>query len=88
MTPPKVIYLQWYDEDTGEELDPIDDEVTWCVDRINDSDVVYVIQDERITKLIAALRAIMDTYGDDEGASPEKMFDIAEAALKEIKNAN
>ena len=45
-------------------------------------------RDERITKLAVTLRSIMDAYGDDEGASPEKMFDIAGAALKEMENAN
>ena len=33
---PDVIYLQWFDED-GEP----DGEVTWCEDRINDTDIEY-----------------------------------------------
>ena len=36
MRPPTVIYLQWLDDD-GEEAE----EVTWCVDRINDTDIEY-----------------------------------------------
>jgi len=43
-TPPKVIYLQIYDED-GKLLDVLQDEVTWCVDRINEKDLVYMLQD-------------------------------------------
>jgi len=38
MTVPKKIYLQILDED-GE----IPDEVTWCVDRIHDTDVEYIL---------------------------------------------
>lgn len=34
---PDKIYLQIKDED-----DEIPDEVTWCVDRIYDSDIVYL----------------------------------------------
>jgi hypothetical protein len=33
---PDVIYLQWYDDD-GEESE----DVTWCVDRINETDIEY-----------------------------------------------
>jgi hypothetical protein len=36
MTVPQTIYLQFFDED-GEE----NEEVTWCVDKINDTDVEY-----------------------------------------------
>ena len=40
---PEVIYLQWYGADqrdlAGEDGEP--DDVTWCQDRINDTDVVY-----------------------------------------------
>jgi hypothetical protein len=35
---PDVIYLQWFDED-GEK----DVEVTWCEDRINNTDLVYAL---------------------------------------------
>jgi hypothetical protein len=37
--PPKHIYLQWYDisSDTG---------ATWCIDRINDTDVRYILYSE------------------------------------------
>lgn len=45
MTPPKVIYLQWYDED-GNEVDPHGGDVTWCDDRINDTDVAYIRADD------------------------------------------
>jgi len=36
-TVPDVIYLQWYDED-GEYAE----NVTWCVDHINGTDIPYV----------------------------------------------
>ena len=44
MTPPKVIYLQWYDEN-GEDLNDLDERVTWSVNRINESDVPYLRDD-------------------------------------------
>jgi hypothetical protein len=40
--PPKKIYLQCFDEDG--ELDPVTDEITWCTERINPNDVVYVLE--------------------------------------------
>lgn len=33
---PEVIYLQWYDDD-GEEAE----DITWCVDRINATDIEF-----------------------------------------------
>lgn len=39
---PREIFLQWVDE-FGEEPNEIYEGVTWCVDRINDSDVRYAI---------------------------------------------
>lgn len=40
MASPEEIYLQWYDENGEEPQDG--SEVTWCQDRINDTDVRYV----------------------------------------------
>lgn len=37
---PEVIYLQWFDEDGKP-----DEEVTWCQDEINDSDIAYIRKD-------------------------------------------
>jgi hypothetical protein len=40
--PPKVIWLQWFDED-GE---PNEDEyILWCEDQMNETDIKYVIAD-------------------------------------------
>ena len=36
---PKQIYLQAYDSDSY-------DDNTWCVDRINDEDIEYILQSE------------------------------------------
>jgi len=54
--PPERIFLQWFavgDEPTTGEYDP--DVVTWCQDRVSDSDVEYVLA-ERVNALEAALR--------------------------------
>jgi hypothetical protein len=41
---PDVIYLQAYDEE-GNLLSELDDEMTWCQDKINDTDVEYIRKD-------------------------------------------
>ncbi len=56
MAPPKIIYLQYFDEDG--ELDPSADEITWCRDRINETDLVYVLQDSAINKVLQMIRQI------------------------------
>lgn len=50
MKPPDAIYLQWHGVDKSELMeselrDGPDDtrDVTWCSDKINDSDIRYVI---------------------------------------------
>jgi hypothetical protein len=46
--PPKVIYLQWYGEDYFDDnlsCDPDADDVTWCQDRINDTDLKYILDE-------------------------------------------
>ena len=49
MSAPDKIYLQWADEDY--------DEITWCVDQIDDTDVEY----SRITLAeLAALRRVAE----------------------------
>ncbi len=40
---PDKIYLQLYED--GELLDIKKDEITWCQDKINDTDVEYVRKD-------------------------------------------
>jgi len=39
---PRIIYLQCYDY-AGELLNLVRDNVTWCVDQINENDAVYVL---------------------------------------------
>jgi len=41
---PERIWLQWYGEGTPEEGGPpcIDEEITWCVDKIWDHDIEYI----------------------------------------------
>jgi len=58
MTPPKVIYLQWYDAENGEELNALEEQVTWCEDCINDTDVAYVLASR-----IAELESDLDKSG-------------------------
>ena len=55
---PSVIYLQILDED-GE----VPDEVTWCVDRIHDTDAKYVF----IRKARERIRAVLDEEGAAHG---------------------
>lgn len=39
---PSIIYLQCYDEG-GELLNLVSDDVTWCVDKINENDAIYAL---------------------------------------------
>jgi len=43
---PERIYLQCYDEYDGSLLDFTRDDVTWCVDKINDNDAVYALVEQ------------------------------------------
>lgn len=52
--PPKAIYLQVYGVDrhevTEDEYDARPEDVTWCEDKINDTDVRYVIDKRYLRK--------------------------------------
>ena len=39
---PKIIYLQWHTEDCDPDCD---EEVSWCIDKINDDDIEYIRRD-------------------------------------------
>ncbi len=45
MKPPRYIYLQCYDDD-GELLDIHNDDVTWCWERMNETDAEYILVDK------------------------------------------
>lgn len=62
---PDVIYLQWFSED-GEEAD----EVTWCVDRIYDTDTVYRIERSGPTPLAPDAEQ-QQALGDEETGAGE-----------------
>ena len=53
--PPEVIYLQCYDEYTGNLLDFVSDDVTWCRDQINDNDAVYILATPELADLLESL---------------------------------
>ena len=53
MSAPDKIYLQWADEESDEDYN----EITWCVDQIDDTDVEY----SRVTlEELAALRRVAE----------------------------
>jgi len=47
---PEKVWIQWYgDGDPTDPLDPMTDEdVTWCVDKINEHDVAYVTEESAV----------------------------------------
>lgn len=56
---PKIIYLQVYDDiGNPHDIDEDDGGVTWCADKINDSDVAYVRAGTRTKSLIEHLRVM------------------------------
>lgn len=65
MKPPERIYLQTGDDDPGFDGVSFDgtDEVSWCADRIFDSDIEYVIapREKRLRRWKAA-----DSKGDEQ----------------------
>lgn len=70
LKPPKKIYLQMLDED-GEEQD----EITWCEDEINDTDIAYVLESALTTaqeenkRYKDALEEMLKIF-DREGTAP------------------
>lgn len=48
--PPDEIYLQFYGEGQPEDSTPVNGEVTWCEDRVFDSDVRYVLAKAEATE--------------------------------------
>ena len=67
---PNKIYLQVEDEFGDEPLD-VGDEITWCVDQINESDLVYVAESElkRATELMPCGHPPGCVVSDGGGAS-------------------
>jgi len=53
--PPETIYLQCYDEHDGSLLDFVRDDVTWCRDRINENDAVYILATPELADLLETL---------------------------------
>ena len=81
---PKTIWLQWYgDADPDEAGEPDHEDVTWCEDKINDSDVEYVSADalataeERIKELEAERKRL-----------EKSQMDLGEAWAREIRKNN
>ena len=50
---PKIIYLQ-IDDDSFDGIERAE-EATWCVDRINDSDIEYMMVDKDFRKMLDGL---------------------------------
>ena len=57
---PERIYLQLYDEDGG----LIDDNVTWCEDRLNESDIEYfhISKVEQLRGMLRKVKGAIDNY--------------------------
>ncbi len=65
MTLPYRIFLQVDPANEGGDLDDFSD-VTWCRDRINDSDVAY-LREADCVGLLYLISEIRDAVGDKEG---------------------
>jgi len=60
-TPPKTIYLQCYDE-SGNLLDLVSTwPTTWCQDRINSNDAVYVLVTPELARLLDKVINLIQT---------------------------
>jgi len=52
--PPNQIYLQCYESD-GSLRNPVRDDVTWCVDQINENDAIYILATPELAALLERL---------------------------------
>lgn len=76
---PKVIYLQLYGPDGPEDFDEdIHYEgVTWCVDKVYDSDIVYHTAPCNASKAVDEIQAwILVSEKEREDHSPEFMYAV------------
>lgn len=90
LKPPQKIYLQDYCEDYLS-----DGNTTWCDDKQNDDDIEYILRSEcdalraENERLKTALEKIslvyIDAYTDNHYHELKRVVNIAQQALKEVK---
>jgi len=85
--PPERIYLQWHGDATHPETHPDAPqpaEVSWCADRIYDSDVAYIRAGKATAHIIDqhdALLNALETLRDAEADDVMEAWDLADEAL-------
>lgn len=65
--PPKQIYLQTHGTESRL-LNATQNEVTWCVDRINENDTVYILATPKLASLLERLAQYANLYNAPESA--------------------
>ena len=87
---PLQIYLQAYDIE-GNLLDATKNEVTWCVDQINENDAVYILAMPELVALLDGMIALAESTYVQIPASLQgpmlRMIDEARALAAEIRGA-
>ena len=80
--PPKTIYLQGYDEYTGNLLDFVSDNVTWRRDRINDDDAVYILATPELAELLLVLARDSENWAQDNNDCSEEAVQAHDLAAR------
>lgn len=90
---PEQIYLQAHDTE-GNLLNATKDEVTWCVDRINENDAAYILATPELAELLErladmAVRIASEIYSVDARLAIEQSrhADSANALAARIREA-
>jgi hypothetical protein len=80
---PAVIYLQYYGDGEPDDESPVrDNDVTWCRDKIFESDIKYVRSRTDIPRLVAAVRRAAKYIDAIPGHSAQ--WGSSRRALKEL----
>jgi len=82
-SPPKFIYLQFYDE-LGE---PIHD-VTWCVDQIEKNDLLYVLVDDKLVDTLAYAITMAGLSSKRDAFEPIEILEKMWLEMKTINEKN
>lgn len=84
--PPEQIYLQCH-EDDGNLLNLVRDDVTWCVDQINENNAIYILATPELASLLEYLAEGIDCLAPAEDGVPTPKTDEARALAAKIKEA-
>jgi len=94
MKPPNKMYFQFYGEDLlpGQSIDDLEEpadmeNVTWCVDKIFNTDIEYVNKDDMVKKLLDTFSEYQIVAHDGRGCHGEHYFVREKELLRIIEES-